>query len=149
LILAFLAFPATAQQTSSDQNQAVYTAPGQEEISFRNPDLTPEEWAAFSERISYALASHHPGLQAGAMRQIIAYGHHMTFRNDDVLEVMRLYRNGDTESVRRMAVVALATMNSEFAMTYIERMVNFEKVDQVRYTMRSILQERNRLSSPL
>jgi len=149
MILAFLALPVAAQQTSSIRPESSIAVPGDEGLSFRNPDLSPAEWALFGERISLALASHHRGLQTGAMRLIIAYSDHLTFTNEDVLEVMRLYRDGDTESVRRMAVVALAAMNSDFAIRYLERMVNFEKVDQVRYTMQSIITERARLSRPL
>ena len=111
-----------------------------EGLSAEHPELSNVEWDAYGERLTQALASGHRGLQTGALRILIPYNEHFNLGHESVLNVMRMYRNGDTENVRRMAVVALAAMHSDYANTYIERAARFEKSDQIRYTMESIIQ---------
>jgi len=165
LMLALAVLPAAGQNKStqpldrsafgpvaesySGVDSIIETLRIQESLPLEAPDLSITEWSSFGDRVSLALSSHHRGLQNGAMRLIIAYSDHFTFDDNDVLEVMRLYRDGDTESVRRMAVVALASMNSDYAINYLARMVHFEKVDQVRNTMESIIRERDLRTAPL
>ena len=104
-------------------------------------DLSEDEWQAFGERLEAALASDHKGLQHGALRLIIAYGPHVELSQEAVFNAMRIYRNGETERARRMAVVALAEMNSHWAIEFLGRSVRFEKSPLVRSTMLAVLYE--------
>lgn len=117
-------------------------------LPLRPPTLTRVEWDEFGFRLEVALASGHRGLQNSAMRLIIAYGEHFDLAESAVFDVMRLYRNGDSSRIRRMAVVALAQLDSDWAMKFLKRSVRFEKSDQVRHTILAILHERGYMQSP-
>jgi len=106
--------------------------------------LTRTEWAAFGERIELALESSHTGLQHGALRLVIAYGDNIEMSEDAVFDVMRIYRNGQTERARRMAVVALAEMDSRWAIGFLNRSWRFEKSPLVRQTILAVLHDAQR-----
>lgn len=112
-----------------------------EDFPFIQPALSSVDWREFGARIEVALASTHRGLKNSALRLIIAYGENFDLSESAVFDVMRLYRDGDSERVRRMAVVALAQIDSEWAIKFLERSVRFEKSDQVRHTILAILNE--------
>lgn len=112
-----------------------------EDLPFMQPALSSVEWREFGARIEVALASTHRGLKYSALRLVIAYGEKFDLSESAVFDVMRLYRDGDSERIRRMAVVALAQIDSEWAIKFLERSVRFEKSDQVRHTILAILNE--------
>ena len=132
---------------------ATFAAPFTDDTGFiaapfgAEPNLTPIEWQSFSERLTEALSSGHTGLQHDALRLIIAYNESLTFDSGAILDVMRLYRNGEKDATRRMAVVALASMKSDFAMSYLERAVRFEKSHPVRHTMLAVLADASRTAA--
>ncbi len=155
LIFAFFVIPASAQQTFSSMpgdfgspddngdflelNVLIEQVRLTESLPLVPPVLTSVQWEAYGDRLATALASDHRGLKHSALRLIIAYSEKFAFDEDAVFDVMRIYRDGDTERVRRMAVVALAQMKSDFAMKYLERSVRFEESDQIKHTIRSVL----------
>ncbi|MCH8246898.1 MAG: hypothetical protein IH951_10875 [Bacteroidetes bacterium] len=155
-----LTFSATAQQTigngpsENNSNELSLNADHFESLStivvdlreaeflpLKPPALTRLEWDEFGFRLEVALGSGHRGLQNSAMRLIIAYGENFDLTESAVFDVMRLYRDGDSPRIRRMAVVALAQLDSDWAMKFLERSVRFEKSDQVRHTILAILHE--------
>lgn len=157
-MIALFAYPAVAQQSlgtdaSDDANEfAEYTDLSTivtevrevEYLPLSPPALTTVEWLEYGERLETVLSSGHRGLKHAALRLIIAYGEHFDLSETAVFDVMRIYRDGDTDRVRRMAVVALAQMDSDWAIKFLERSVRFEKSDQVKHTIRSILYEHDR-----
>ncbi len=162
LVTALFAYPAVAQQSFgidagddayrlneyADLSTIIAEVREVEHLPLIPPTLTVVEWSEYGDRLETALSSGHRGLKYAALRLIIAYGEHFDLSEDAVFDVMRIYRDGDADRVRRMAVVALARMDSDWAMKFLERSVRFEKSDQVKHTIRSILHERNhRLTS--
>ncbi|GMQ81879.1 MAG: hypothetical protein BMS9Abin05_1316 [Rhodothermia bacterium] len=113
-----------------------------EYLPIKLPALTSLEWSEYGTRLEVALASGHRGLQNSALRLIIAYGENFDLDESAVFNVMRLYRDGDSTRIRRMAVVALAQIDSEWVMKFLERSVRFEKSDQVRHTILAVLNKR-------
>lgn len=104
--------------------------------------LKKAEWAQFSDRLVDALGSSHVGLQQAAMRLVIKHGSNVEVE-EAVFDVMRVYRDGDNENLRRMAVVTLSNMKSDWAIKFLERSERFEKSDAVRQTIRAVLAEVN------
>jgi HEAT repeat protein len=52
---------------------------------------------------------------------------------------MHIYREDESEQARRMAVVALAELDSKLAVDYLERAHSFEKSDAVRKTIAAVV----------
>ena len=104
--------------------------------------LSKVEWAKFSDRLVDALGSSHDGLKQAAMRLVIRYGDNVKVE-EGVFDVMRVYRDGETENLRRMAVVTLSNMKSDWAIRFLERSERFEKSDPVKQTIRAVLAEAN------
>ena len=158
LLTALFVSPAVAQQSfeldASDSENAfaeyadlstiVAEVREVEHVSLIPPALSAVQWTEYGDRLETALSSGHRGFQHAALRLIIAYGEYLHLSKDAVFDVMRIYRDGDTDRLRRMAVVTLSQLHSDWAMKFLERSVHFEKSDQVRHTIRSILYERDR-----
>ena len=110
------------------------------------PSTPPAEvearWAVFSRNIVDALESDHEGLQQGALRMIIQYGTQIDAQ-EAVFDVVRLYRDHEDENVRRMAVVALGTMQDPWVMDFLERSLNYERSPVIRKQIRAALSSEN------
>lgn len=96
--------------------------------------VTEERWDAFSDRLVEALASDNTSLQQSALRLVIQYGDKLDVR-DGVFDVVRMYRDGSDKQLRRMAVVALVHMDSEWAIDFLKRSAAFEKNETLRRTI--------------
>lgn len=102
--------------------------------------MSAAKWEQFGNTLVSALDSGHHGLQQGALRMIIQYGAYVDVK-DGVFDAMRLYRDHEDDNVRRMAVVALGEMKSEWAVRFLERAIHFERVPSVQQTMRAVIQQ--------
>jgi len=102
--------------------------------------VSAEQWDVFSDRLVEALRSSYSGIRQTAMRYVIQYGPNVNVQ-DAVFDVMRVYRDGEDEALRRMAVVALLNMKSDWAMKFLERSERFEKSPCVKRTIRAVLSE--------
>ena len=98
------------------------------------------QWNAFSKNLVSALKSEHDGLKAAAMQMIIRYKNQVEVK-DGVHDVMTIYRTHDDESMRRMALVALGHMESEWAIGFLERADRFEKSPVLKQTLRAVVAE--------
>ncbi len=96
------------------------------------------KWDAFSENLVVALKSDNDGLASTAMGMVIRYGNSLDVENA-VFDVMRIYRNHDNESMRRMALVALGQMNNDWAINFLERAERFEGNPVLRQTIRAVV----------
>jgi len=98
-------------------------------------------WDAFSKNLVNALKSDHDGLREAAMRFVIQYGDQVDVKAA-VFDVMRIYRNHENQNLRRMAVVALGHMNSDWAISFLRLSVEYESSDALRHTLRSVVESR-------
>ena len=69
---------------------------------------------------------------------IIFYGDQLDVKAS-VFDVVRIYRNHEDDRMRRMAVVALGTMQSGWAIDFLTRSLGFEKTPAVRQTMQAVI----------
>jgi hypothetical protein len=113
-----------------------------EKIPAKPLALSKVEWNEYGNRLEAALATDHLALNHAALRLIIAYGDNFELNQDAVFNVMRIYRDDDSERARRMAVVALAEMNSDWAIKFLERSSRFEKSNTVKQTILAVLASR-------
>jgi hypothetical protein len=96
------------------------------------------QWKRFSTNLVVALGSDHAGVQQTAMRYVIQYNDQVDVA-DAVFDVMKIYRNDADDNRRRMAVVTLGNMNSDWAILFLERSEPFEKSDIVAQTIRAVI----------
>jgi len=101
--------------------------------------LDNKEWKKFGNAVSDALVSKNNGVQTSALRLIIAYGEHFDLSSSAVVDVIRLYREGKSEQIRRMAVVSLANMNSNLAIGFLELSSQHEQSNVVKATIHAVL----------
>jgi len=120
-----------------------------ENIPVQAPVLSAVQWDDYADRLEAALDTDHKGLNHAALRLVIAYGDNLSLDEDAVFDVMRIYRDDDSERARRMAVVALAEMDSDWAISFLERSSRFEKSETVKQTILAVLELHNRDSQPL
>lgn len=103
------------------------------------PSMSQLDWQAYGKRLHNALSESHTGLRHSALRLIIAYSDRLELGNETVVDLMRIYRDDDSEQARRMAVVALAELDSELAVDYLERSHKFEKSDNIKRTIAAVV----------
>jgi hypothetical protein len=96
------------------------------------------QWKRFSTNLVEALKSEHAGVQQTAMRYVIQYNDQVSV-SEAVFDVMKIYRNDTDDNRRRMAVVALGNMNSDWGIAFLERSEPFEKSEMVAQTIRAVL----------
>lgn len=102
--------------------------------------MTPEKWDRFSKQVVSALASGHSGLEGGALRMIISYGDKLDVSSAR-LDLIRIYRSAKEDNMRRMAVVALGSLQQEWGISYLARHARDEQSQGIRHTMLSIVNE--------
>jgi hypothetical protein len=101
--------------------------------------LSPLEWETFGQAVEDGLKSDNVGVQSTALRLIIEYKDQFHLSSSAVVSVMHLYREGQSEKVRRMAVVSLGSMNSNLGTGFLERSVQFENSANVKATIQAVL----------
>lgn len=100
--------------------------------------MTVEQWNSFSGNLVEALASHHDGLQNGAMRLALQYPDQVNIR-PAMIDLMRIYRNHPDVNVRRLAAVTMGSTGSQLAINYLRLHVEFEKSEVVKRTILAVL----------
>jgi len=101
-------------------------------------DATEAQWDVFSKNLVSALNSDNEGVRNSAMRLVIQY-HSKVNVKDAMITVMRIYNNSDSENVRRMAVLTLSKMNSNYAMNYLKLSEKYERSESVQRTIKAVL----------
>lgn len=97
-----------------------------------------DKWKQASRNMVYGLKNGPDGLQQSILQNIIRYSDHLGVK-EAVFEVMAIYRNHPDQRVRQLALIALSKMNSNWALSHLERSVKFEKSPQLRKTICAIL----------
>ena len=105
----------------------------------RDSLLTGAQWDSFNRNLVYAINNGNEGEQEGALVQIAMYGDYLEFPELTVFEVMRIYREHDDPQIRRLAVVALGNMNSNWAIEFLDMLSEYEKDETIQSTMNSIV----------
>jgi len=111
------------------------------ELKRYTPEMSDSDWQSYGRQLENALASDHQGLQNSALRLVIAYSDNLDLSSEAVVDVMYLYREGETDQIRRMAVVALGQMDSDLAIDYLARSYQFERSESVKKTIRAVVNE--------
>ncbi len=123
LMLACAALPARA-------DSPVFPAP--------QPSWTAADWNAFSQNLVAALAGDNEGVKLSALQMIVRHGERLDVRAAQ-FDVVRLVRGHPDRRVRRLAAVACGCLKSRWAIGFLRQSEPFEKDDQVRATMRSLV----------
>ena len=103
------------------------------------PSMSRLDWQNYGNHLSDALTGEHVGLRHSALRLIIAYSDQLNMGNETVVDLMKVYRDDDSEQARRMAVVAMAELDSDLAVDYLERSHEFEKSESVKRTIAAVV----------
>jgi len=101
--------------------------------------FTAADWAAYSDRISDALASDHDGLREAALRMTVLHGQNLTLDRRDTIEMVRLFRDHENARMRRLAVVALNAADDHWGMDMLARSYRFEDDPNVHYQIAAVL----------
>ncbi len=99
--------------------------------------VSKAQWGKFSKNLVRALKEDHDGIREAALRMIIKYGDQLEVK-EAVFNVMRIYRDHDNPYLRRMALVALGRMKSTWAIRFLERSESFEKIPELKHTIRAV-----------
>lgn len=83
------------------------------------------DWDAYSENLTIALKSGHPGLQQSAMQRVIQYSNNLNMKSG-VYYIGRIFCYSTNVQERKLALVALAKINSLKSMSYIYQGVVLE-----------------------
>lgn len=104
-------------------------------------------WEAFSENLVIAIKSGHPGLQNSAMQQIIRYSDSLVIDNA-VYPIVQIFRFNDNSRVRRLAMVALAKVNTDKAISYLYKYMKFEDNVAIKHQCCCIINDYCETKSP-
>jgi len=146
LFVAVLAFTSAQASVSIDHSDSLLTddhPPTSESlVAGAHVAASTAQWRRFSVNLVQALKSSHDGVQATAMKFVIQYADHVDV-SEAAIDVMRIYRNDSDVNRRRMAVVALGSMKSTWAIRFLERSAQFEKSEIVTRTILAVLAREN------
>lgn len=100
--------------------------------------LSEVQWDAFSNNLVKAFTTDNEGVKLAALQLVIKYSDYVDVHQAR-FDMMRLYRDHKDNNVRRMAVVALGSIDNRWAIHFFERAVHFEQCESVRHTMQAVL----------
>jgi len=124
---------------------ATSAAPGDDVIQSLRAEassaVTQAEWSRFSANLVDALKTEEHALRNAAMRLVIEYGEKVDV-GKATFDIVRIYRDGDDIQARRMAVVALASLNDNWSNDFLQRSERFEQSETLKKTIRAVLSER-------
>ena len=88
-------------------------------------------WDAFSNNLIVALKSNHPGLQESAMQRIIRYSDSLEI-TDAVYDIALIFRFDNNPQMRRMAMVTLSKINTDYSLSYLCQYLKYEDNPSIR-----------------
>ena len=131
-----LAAPLQARPDAPGED-AVHPEAERLEAALAQPDLvqtySAADWAVLSERLVHHLAGEHDRLREGSLRLLVRYGAHLDV-GAAVSDMLAIYRTHPDDDMRRLSLVALGQVRSEWAIDHLERLIRFEPVERVRHT---------------
>jgi hypothetical protein len=97
--------------------------------------LTPAQWSSFQKNIIQGVHSTNPGVMESSLGQIARFGQFMTFDRDDVIAVVRIYRENGVFRVRQQAVTAIGKMNDRWGIEFLDMLAATETSPGLQKTM--------------
>ena len=88
-------------------------------------------WDAFSTNLVVALKSNHPGLQESAMQRIIQYSDSLEITKS-VYNIGLIFRFDDNPQMRRLAMVTLSKINTDYSLSYLCQYLKYEDNQSIR-----------------
>jgi hypothetical protein len=82
-------------------------------------------WNAFSANLIVAVKSNHSGLQQSAMQRIIQYADSLNV-TDAVYDIALIFRFDKNTQMRRLAMVTLSKINTDYSLNYLCRFLKYE-----------------------
>lgn len=104
------------------------------------PDASAAEWATFSENLVHALATGNDGVKAAVLQHIICYSGRLDV-DDAQFDVVRIYRSHPNIRMRRLALVAIGHLGSNWAIGFLRMSDAFEPDPVLRATLRAVVHE--------
>ncbi len=101
--------------------------------------LTPAQWRSFEENIAAGIRSDNAGVQLAALGQITKFGEFMDFARDDVITVVRLYRDAGVFRNRQLAITAIGSMNDRWGIEFLDMLSATETSEQLQRSMKAIV----------
>lgn len=98
------------------------------------------DWEAFSTNLEVALRAGNTGLRQSAMQRVVSYADKLTL-DDGVYRMGRIFQFGTDEQERRLAMVALAKINTVRSMAYIYQGMAVERNESIKKQCYCILNE--------
>ncbi|MCB0718228.1 MAG: hypothetical protein KDD65_07265 [Bacteroidetes bacterium] len=95
-------------------------------------------WKQYSNALVDGIKSDNLGVRDAAMRLAIQYAGKVDISQASV-DLMRIYRDADSDQVRRMAAVTLASIDSDFADGYLRLSAEFERNPAVKQTLQALV----------
>lgn len=91
-------------------------------LIFIQPTFASTNWEAFSTNIEHSIKNGNLGVQHSAMMYIIKYGEKLNVQGalDDVIE---LYKNGQDETTRELALLAVFRLDNKTALELLNERV--------------------------
>ena len=102
--------------------------------------LTPAQWSAFEENVAAGIRSDNAGVREQALGQIASFGEHMEFTHDDVITVVRIYRDSGVFRHRQLAITAIGQMNNRWGIEFLDMLRATETSEQLRTTMGNVIE---------
>ena len=88
-------------------------------------------WEAFGKNLVVALKSDHRGLQESAMQRIIRYSDSLEV-TDAIYDIALIFRFDNNPQMRRMAMVTLSKINSDYSLNYLCQYLKYEDNPSIR-----------------
>ena len=88
------------------------------------------DWELISENLVAGIHSENPGVQKAAMLLVIHHADNLDM-DDAELDMMKIYRFSDDTKMRQLALVTLHKIESEYAMDFVKRNLEFETDEKI------------------
>lgn len=103
--------------------------------------VTTVEWNRFSANLVDALKTGEHSVRNAAMRLVIEYGDRVDVSKAK-FDIVRIYRDGTDVKARRMAVVALGSMEDSWTDDFLQRSARFERSETLKKTILAVLADK-------
>ena len=107
-------------------------------LTFLFAGNSEDNWQTFSDNLTKSLKSENPGVKYSTMQLIIEYSDNINVESG-VYDVMREFRNNDDPNVRKLALITLYKMKSDWAIDFLKMHHEFEDNDEIKTTIASIV----------
>jgi hypothetical protein len=101
--------------------------------------LTQAQWKSFEANVAEGIRSDNPGVRESALGQIAKFGTYMDFNQDDVITVVRIYRDGGVFRNRQLAITAIGQMDNRWGIEFLDMLRATETSPQLQKTIADVV----------